>query len=347
MGGMRTRGIVVLLVVLVLASCGGASEEPTTSPEPPGPPSVATGDCVDSGAGSRGLTPKMVVSGLVVDCAEPHSLEVLEVQDIPDDLAVDDTATLEYRDGLVDTVLNPVSRADDEISEWVLNTCAESLGRVAGLDAIELDRDRGVEDFVVFDASRTIAFGFEFPEESWEERPRVVCAARYTEPRSIDVSSDEAKAVDVEGRLIEAYLTPDFPVGDRLCLAPNAEGTLVTGDCTRQHYAELLFAFDADAVLDESTIAAIEQDPTAIPDEVYDELDELCTGALVDVIGRGYDEEAVTGYAQLRAGWTSSSWFRTIYCGARPVDSQSLDLGPGSLVGLGDGEVPLAPVKTT
>lgn len=343
---MRTRGIVVLLAVLVLASCGGESEEPKPPEEPPGPPSVATGDCIDSGVGSRGLTPKMVVSDLVVDCAEPHSIEVLEVQDVPDDLTVDETATLAYRDGLLDTVLNPVSRADDELADWVMTTCAESLGRAAGLEAIELDRDRGVEDFVVFDASRTISFGFEFPEESWEERPRLVCAAKYTEPRGIGDPTDRARSVDVEGSLIEAYLTPDFPVGDRLCLTPDANGTLVTGDCTRQHYAELLFGFDADAVLDADLIAEIEQDPEGISDEVYAELDALCTGALVDVIGRDYDEDAVTGYAQLRSGWTNDSWFRTIYCGAVPVDSANLDLGPGSLVGLGDGEVPLVPIKS-
>lgn len=342
---MRTRGIVVLLAGLVLASCGAGSEEPAAPPEPSGPASVATGDCVDSGAGSRGLTPKMVVSELVVDCAEPHALEVLEVQDIPDDLTVDDTATLAYRDGLLDAVLNPVSRADDELADWVMTTCAESLGRAAGLDVIELDRDRGVEDFVVFDASRTITFGFEFPEESWEERPRLVCAAQYTEPRGVGDPTDRVRSIDVEGSLVEAYLTPDFPVADRLCLAPDAGGTLVTGDCTRQHYAELFFAFDADAVLDAETVATIEQDPTAIPDEVYDRLDALCTGALVDVIGRDYDEDAVTGYAQLRSGWTSDSWFRTIYCGARPVESATMDLGPGTLVGLDDGEVPTVPIK--
>ena len=342
---MRTRGIVVLLALLVLASCGTGSEEPAPPPEPSGPASVATGDCLDSGAGSRGLTPKMVVSTLVVDCAEPHALEVLEVQDFPDDLTTDETATLEYRDGLLDAVLFPDSSADDDLAEWVMSTCAESLGRAAGLEVIELDRDRGVEDFVLFDASRTISFGFEFPEESWEERPRLVCAAKYTEPRDIGDGTDRARSVDVEGSLIEAYLTPDFPLEDRFCLTPSADGTLVTGDCTRQHYAELFFAFDADAVLDAETVATIEQDPAAVPDEVYDRLDALCTGALVDVIGRDYDEDAVTGYAQLRSGWTNDSWFRTIYCGAHPVESATMDLGPGTLVGLDDGEVPLMPIK--
>ena len=342
---MRTRGIVVLLAVLVLASCGGGSEDPAAPPEPSGPASVATGDCLDSGAGSRGLTPKMVVSTLVVDCAEPHALEVLEVQDFPDDLTTDETATLEYRDGLLDAVLYPESRSDDDLAEWVMTTCAQSLGRAAGLDVVELDRDRGVDDFVVFDASRTITFGFEFPEESWEERPRLVCAAQYTEARDIGDATAGLRSVDVEGSLIEAYLTPEFPVDERFCLTPSADGTLVTGDCTRQHYAELFFAFDADAVLDAETLATIEQDPTAVPDEVYDQLDALCTGALVDVIGRDFDEDAVTGYAQLRSGWTSDSWFRTIYCGARPVESASMDLGPGTLVGLGDGEVPLVPIK--
>lgn len=345
MSRMRFRGIVVLLVVLVLTSCGGGSPEPEASPEPSGPPSVATGDCVDSGAGSRGLTPKMVESSRVVDCAEPHSLEVLDVQDIPDDLVVDDTATLEYRDGMLDAVLNPVSRADDELAEWVLSTCAESRGRVPGLDAIELEGERGVEDFAVFDASRTITYGFEFPEESWEERPRLVCAAKYTEPLDPSDEAYAARAVDVRGNRIQTYLTPDFPVDERYCLASEADQTLVPGDCKRPHYAELVFSFDADAVLDDGTIAAIEEDPTAIPDEVYAELDALCTEALDDVIGPGYDEDAVTGYSEIRSGWTSYAWFRTIYCGAVPVDSATFDLGPGSLVGLGDGEIPLVPIN--
>lgn len=348
MSGMRTRGIVALLVVLVLSSCGGASDDSAPPPEPSGPPSVATGDCLDTGAGARGLTPKTLVSSLVVDCAEPHATEVLQVQDIPDDLTVDDTATLEYREGLNDAVLYPVSRADDELREWVLNTCAESLGRLEGLDAIELDRERGVDDFVALDASRTISFGFEFPEESWEERPRVVCAARYTEPRELGEDPETSTGVDVEGRLIETYLTPDFPVEQRQCLTRAADGALVGGACDRPHYAELLFAFDADAILDDATIDVIAQDPLAVPDEVYAELDDLCTGALVDVIGRGYDEDAVTGYAELRSGWTNTeAWFRTIYCGVQPVESDSVDLGPGSLVGLGDGEVPLVPLKAT
>ena len=344
MSGMRTRGIAILLVVLVLSACGGGSEE-SAPPEPSGPPSVATGDCVDSGVGSRGLTPKMVESTRVVDCADPHSLEVLDVQDIPDDLTVDDTATLEYRDGLVDTVLDPVSRNDDELAEWVMETCAESRGRAAGLDVIELDGERAVEDFAVFDASLTITYGFEFPEESWEERPRLVCAAKYTAPDGDGDNADAARAVDVKGNLIQTYLTSDFPVDERSCLAAEPDDSLVPGDCKRPHYAELMFSFDADAVLDDGTIAAIEQDPTAIPAEVFEELDTLCTEALDEVIGPGYDEEAVTGFAQIRSGWTSFAYFRTIYCGALPVDAATLDLGPGSLVGLGDGEVPLVPVQ--
>lgn len=344
MSGMRTRGIAILLVVLVLSACGGGSEE-SAPPEPSGPPSVAAGDCVDSGVGSRGLTPKMVESTRVVDCADPHSLEVLDVQDIPDDLTVDDTATLEYRDGLLDTVLDPVSRNDDELAEWVMETCAESRGRVPGLDVIELDGERAVEDFAAFDASRTITYGFEFPEESWEERPRLVCAAKYTEPGDPGENAGAARAVDVKGNLIQTYLTPDFPVDERYCLAAQADDSLLPGDCKRPHYAELMFSFDADAVLDDGTIAAIEQDPTAIPAGVFEELDALCTEALDEVIGPGYDEEAVTGFAQIRSGWTSYAFFRTIYCGAVPVDAATLDLGPGSLVGLGDGEVPLVPVK--
>lgn len=347
MSGMRTRGIAILLVVLVLSACGGGSEEPVPS-EPSGPPSVAAGDCLDTGAGARGLTSKTLVSGLVVDCAEPHATEILEVQDIPEDLTVDDTATLEYREGLNEAVGYPVSRADDELREWVLMTCAESLGRAAGLDAIELDRERAVEDFVVFDVSRTISIGYEFPEESWEERPRVVCAARYTEPRDLGQDPETATGVNVEGSLIKTYLTQDFPVDQRQCVARTAEGAAVTGDCERPHYAEMFFGFDADAILDDSTIATIEQDPTALPDEVYVELNELCTGALVDVIGRGYDEDAVTGYAELRSGWINTdAWFRTIYCGVQPVDSDRFDLGPGSLVGSGDGEVTLVPLKDT
>lgn len=349
MSGMRTRGIAILLVVLALAlsACGGGSDEPTAPPEPSGPPSVAAGDCVDSGVGSRGLTPKMVESTRVVDCADPHSLEVLDVQDIPDDLTVDDTATLEYRDGLLDTVLNPVSRADDELAEWVMETCAESRGRVPGLDVIELDGERAVEDFAVFDASRTITYGFEFPEESWEERPRLVCAAKYTEPSDPGDSANAARAVDVKGNRIQTYLTQDFPVDERYCLASEADNSLVPSDCKRPHYAELMFSFDADAVLDRATLATIEKDPAAIPAEVYEELDALCTGALEQVIGSGYDDTAVTGYAEIRSGWTSYAWFRTIYCGAVPVDAATLDLGPGSLVGLGDGEIPLVPIKNS
>lgn len=344
MTGMRTRGIAVLLLLLVLVSCGGGSDEPEAPPEPSGPASVAAGDCLDSGAGSRGVSPTMVVSSLVVDCAEPHSLEVLEVQDIPEDLTVDETATLEYRDGLVATVTDPVSRADDELAEWVLTTCAESRGRAAGLEVIELDGERAVEDFAAFDASRTISYGFEFPEESWEERPRLVCVAKYTEPLDPGDEASAARAVDVKGNRIQTYLTPDFPVDERYCLASEVDDTLVAGDCKQPHYVEFLFSFDADAVLDDGTIAAIEQDPTAIPDDVYDELDALCTGALDDVIGPGYDKDAVTGYGEIRSGWTSDAWFRTIYCGAAPVDTENLDLGPGSVVGLGDGEIPLVPI---
>ncbi|GAA1748749.1 hypothetical protein [Aeromicrobium alkaliterrae] len=344
---MRTWGIAVLLtVVVVVAGCGGGSSDPSpsTSPTPDEAPSVAVGDCLDAGAGESGLTPEMLESSLVVDCAEPHAVEVLAVEPLPEDLTSKGVATLEYRDTLLDLVQDPRSNRQRELSDWVWQTCSDAYATAAGLDAVRVDRQKAVKDFVITDASRTASLAFDFPEESWEDEPRLVCVNRYTEPRAVRDDPARADALDVEGTPFADYLSPDFPVDMRLCLELDDGGVLVTGDCTRQHYVELFFAFDADTVLDDELLETIEATTTSLSLDTYLALDELCTSALGDVIGRGYDADAVTGYAQLATGWADGAHYRTIHCGVRPVDSGTFDLGPGSIVGIKDGEIPLVPI---
>ncbi|MFT4298395.1 MAG: hypothetical protein QM597_01985 [Aeromicrobium sp.] len=344
-GWNRSAAALTVVAVLTLSGCGGSDPRPQPSPSPDEPASVAAGDCIDAGEGKRGVASAVVSTENVVDCDEPHTIEILAVEDFPDDLVEDDTPTEEYRESLDDRLFYPENDLEEDLRSWIRDTCAVEFGAVEGLDDIEMEGEQAVEDFSIVPMSLSIASGYEFPDESWAERPRVVCLSRYTEQRELSESADSQRSVEVTGQLAGSFLTEDFPDDLRYCVNRSAtDQSLSPTDCERDHRIEYVYAFDADAVLPDELIAAIEADPANPGEATMTALAVVCAQGLPEAVGDAYDEDVVAPAAAIGSGWTSSGWwYRRVACGIEPVDPAS-NLGGGSIIGADEPD--LAPARS-
>ena len=162
------------------------------------------------------------------------------------------------------------------------------------------------------------------------DRRQVVCTARTKVP---------VQSASGGGLLLSVAKTSAFPVELRACRAYNSNRSAVAdASCSGRHVSEMLFTFEADKVLGRKFVADIVRDPTA---ERFDQLDRVCTRALPQLLGKGFDKQ-LRGFGSVARRWTGVS--KPVRCDVGPIRFRTTDLPPGSLVGTQEIDVKLVPI---
>lgn len=229
----------------------------------------------------------------VVPCTSPHRFEVYDVLQLSS---------------------QQVTRARAQ------QRCVASLLRVTGYDKVRVNGKPAAAAGLV-PALRGIRAPTYIvtPEAPGQAGRRdVVCMARMTVP--VQAASDDVL-------LLSLAKTRDFPVALRPCRAYDSERQSISdAPCTKPHASETLFFFEADQTLGDAFVASIVRDPTA---EKFDRFDDVCTKVLPTLLGEGFDKR-LRGFGSVARRWTDES--TTVRCEVGPVEFETNDLPPGSLV---------------
>ncbi len=334
--------VVAAVLLIGTAACRSGGDAPTPPPTPTGVPNaLVPGACIAAEGEPSVLDDTPITESAIVDCAEPHLYEVLAAQDIPGQFLEGTTAT--------DADLTKLQAALDGARDAAVQVrfaafarayCATSLQRSIGLDSGTEVAGASIASLQLLPVSHRSAPYAALLSEGWAEQPAMVCANRFT---ATTPTPSEAPAEEVEGAQTGLLLSADLPVDQRLCFTFDATGQRADTSCDAVHDAELTVTFDATPLLDEEQLAAASGDPTApFEPDVQELLDGACNDVLNLVVGEDHDE-AIAGVAMRGAeGWGATGLINEVACYATPVD-QSLRLPAGSVFGLGQAAIELAP----
>jgi hypothetical protein len=338
--GPRQRRILFALVglALVAAACERAGPDDVA-------PDIRPGICVADEIRDQGdLAPDL---SSIVDCREPHVYEVYDILDIPANALAG--TTRQERIANRDDLALPSELPDDSAERQAFEDfaeveCAASLQNVTGYDELKL-RDASAKDARVVPALRGINAPWYtvMPEKEWlDGRRQIVCSARFEDPEHTGAGRTPAKPqISEDDRMLLTKVSDQaLPVSFRECRAyDDARREVAAASCAEPHADEALFYFEADAVFDQRFIASIVRRPTP---KKFDRFDEVCTGALAQLIGPDYDRKAVRGFGSVARRWTKNN--KTVRCSVGAVDFRNTDLAPGSQVSAG-ADAKLAPAQ--
>lgn len=317
-----------LLVFAVISAC---SSEPAEIQ----PPVCARSEIRDNGKRAPDLS-------TVVPCTTAHRYEVFDVIDLPRGALTgsDEAAQERNRDDLaLPSELGDDSPQREVFEKFAEERCATSLQRVTGYDSMTVN-GRSAEKVRLIPALRGVLAPWYsvMPESQWlAGRRQVVCSARMARPVRA------AAGDDAEGRqvlLLSLAREAGFPAELRQCRGYDKDRRRVgLVPCTRRHVSEMLFFFEADRAMGKKFVARIVKAPTAAR---FDRLDRVCTRALPQLLGKKHDKE-LRGFASIERRWTKK--IKTVRCDVGPVEFETHDLPPGSLVGTTNVDVRLRGVS--
>ncbi len=329
----------VVGLALVAAACDSTGPEERAT-------EIRPGICVADETKDQGdLVPDL---SSVVDCSKPHVYEVFDIIDLPAS-ALAGSSRQERIDNRDDLAL-PSELPDDSaerqaFEEFAEAECAASLQNVTGVDELTLG-DASAEDARVVPALRGINAPWYtvMPEKEWlDGRRQVVCSARFEDPEHTGSGRTPSKPhVSADASMLITKVDGQaLPVAFRQCRAyDDARQEVGAASCAEPHVDEALFYFEADGVFDPKFISSLVKRPTA---KKYDRFDEVCTDALAELVGPGYDDQAVRGFGSVARRWTKNN--KTVRCSVGAIEFRETDLAPGSLVGIGDQEIELVPAR--
>ncbi len=346
---MRTRitaASATVFLLIGLAACGG-SDDPAPKDdgaEEVSVTSVAADDCIDVGDLDAETDDAEFATENVVDCDDDHQFEVYSVTDLPEDLVTDEVLEDDFRERLSGMYSDYLDDADlDDYREFAGEVCDPGYAEASGLDAITIAGESAGEDFFIAPLSHVMSQWTVFPAESWADQPRLVCAVRFSERAPVGEALTDQDLLDVAGRQLENYLSVDFDEDLRSCETLTVEGASENVECDDAHYGEYVYFFDAtDLVSDDMTAAIVALGGNAPDEALQDQLDDLCTATLDEVVGDDYSSE-VDGRTLVGGGWDGAAEYNFLICEIKAVNSLEFDLPGGSLIGAGDVEVEPVP----
>jgi hypothetical protein len=334
--------LLVTLVVLAITAAACESTGPASRAE-----AIRPGICVAEEIRDQGdLAPDL---SSIVDCDVPHVYEVYDIIDLPASALTGSTRQerIENRDDLaLPSELPDDSEQRQAFEEFAERECATSLQRVTGLAELRL-RGASAEDARVVPALRGINAPWftVMPEQEWlDGRRQVVCSARFEVFDRTDHPGRTAvkPQTSADRRILLNKVSGEgLPIEFRQCRAYSQGRREVSAvSCAKAHVDETIFYFEADGVFDRRFIRSLERRPTP---KKFDQLDDVCTDALPQLLGPDYDRKTLRAFGSVARRWTSQN--KTVRCSVGPVDFRKNDLPSGSLVGTGAATVELLRAK--
>ena len=329
---MRVLRAVAVVVCLIAAGCGGVKTTTSPAAKPETRTLVHAGDCIAKEIDLRYDVAPDFNTG--VDCRKPHIYEVSDVIDVPERFLRGKTskAKLANREALG-------ARAEisqlfpDKFREFADAECGLAALKSAGLGRLKIAgkslKEAGAE-LVMGGAEPWI--NLSAPADWIDGREKLICSIRFTEhitDEGVYVAPDPISAKT--GRpAFHDFLTDNFPAVRRQCVTYDSQDRYGLSPCTKHHYGEIFFSYDAAAVFGRKFVESMDIDD---PDDAgWEKLGDPCFEGLPALIGSDLDED-LSGAADLGTqGWYEDSPVFTTYCIAIPYESEDFDLPAGSLV---------------
>ncbi len=250
-----------------------------------------------------------------VPCLEPHVWEILGTVPVPGEFADADIDDLVTADGLL----------IDELFWQGLQECVPLAAQWSGLAAQFEDVTTFRNDPMLWPAFNGQVAVTLPPEDAWPTFRRLVCAVEWSD---IDGTRRPLESETVEP-VIARFATASMPAELRVCTGPDP-AVLESTDCTRPHVGEVVFTFEAPAVLGDDLVDVV--DPGAMSEKDWLPFDQACWSAEDAVFGAHRSQQDVI----LLADIAPDSWgagvlrpeTRTVMCIAVPNGGTMLLDGP-------------------
>jgi len=233
--------------------------------------------------------PERLGPGNVVDCGEEHTVEVLAVHRLPQDLA-----SRERRD-----LITVQSGPSELFAPRAWDVCGDVFLRESGLhDVLDLPEDPGQRAALAVTPMASLWAFTTVPQQAfWSKGEHtVVCGVAYVDklgyPETFTWTDDEP--------MFSTFATTDYRPDLRWCEAyPDDSPGKVVG-CDDPHHWEGVFEFEAGAVLDAALLPVI--DPEAQTAGQYRVLASACASLAPDLVRWGIADAALVGSPALDWG---------------------------------------------
>jgi len=328
--GMKKSAAVLLVVGLVLAGCNsGKDQTPQTR-------SIQAGDCVAREASDTGDKAPDLKS--VVDCSKPHIYEINAVIELPATALTGSTvkAKLANRTDLA----APSVKGEDSAErlsylKFSEEACENAMRKATGFDALAIGgKASSVARIMPPLRGAEAVWRNLSPKADWATGKRqLVCSSRFSQARKSSESVGPGPVSSADGNpVMSTLLSTDFPVERRQCVAFDKDDKRSLAACGEQHYGEILFSFDAKAVIGSDFVNAVNRESPS--DEQYAALDRACGNAIGQFIDAAYDKSQLGARAELgEQGWgTKDNDYYPVQCLVVAHEFKTMDLPAGSLI---------------
>jgi hypothetical protein len=258
------------------------------------PSSIGAGRCYTTN------NPEALSPGNLVDCDADHNVEVLAVRRLPTDLASRDRRDL----------MSSLSGPSELFGPHAREVCDDALLTSSGLaDALDLPEDPEQRRALAVTPLASVWGFVTVPQQAfWSQGERtVVCGVAYTDKRGYP----DSFAADGGEPMFSAFATSGYRADLRWCERDSDEldspPTIV--GCDDPHDWELIFEFDAGAVLDPDMLPLI--DPAAETSGQFRLLARECRSLAPELLRWGLAEAEIVG-------WPANDWGTPRTAGGAP-----------------------------
>ncbi|MDQ3156705.1 MAG: hypothetical protein M3Q98_08275 [Actinomycetota bacterium] len=328
---MRVLCALAVAVCLIAAGCGGANTTTSPAAKPAATAAVHAGDCIAKEIHDLDDVAPDFNTG--VDCRKPHVYEVSDVINVPKRFLRGKTSKAKLANRKVLGSVDEASQLTDEFGEFADTECGPAALKNAGMGRLRIGgkslKEAGAE-LVMGGAEPWI--NLSSPADWINGREKVICSVRFTKhltDEGVDVAPEPISAKTGHPAFHD-FLTEDFPAVRRQCVTYDSQDRYGLSPCTKHHYGEIFFSYDAAAVFGQKFVQNMDiDDPN---DAGWEKLGDPCFDGLPALIGSDLDGD-LSGAADLGTqGWYEDSPVFTTYCVAVPYESEDFDLPAGSLV---------------
>lgn len=328
---MRVLRALAVVICLIAAGCGGVKTTTSPTAKPEATAVVHAGDCIAKEIDDLYEVAPDFKTG--VDCKKPHTYEVSDVINVPERFLRGKTSKAKLANRKALGTRDENSQLPDKFREFADAECGPAALKSAGLGRLKIAgkslKEAGAE-LVMGGAEPWI--NLSSPADWIDGREKVICSIRFTKhirDEGVYVAPDPISSKT--GRpAFHDFLSEDFPAVRRQCVTYDTQDRYGLSPCTKHHYGEIFFSYDAAAVFGEKFVRNVDIDEPSDAD--WEKLGDPCFYGLPALIGNDLDED-LSGTADLGTqGWYEDGPVFTTYCIAIPYESEDFDLPAGSLV---------------
>lgn len=281
--------------------------------------------------------------GSRVDCTKPHIYEVTGVVDVPKRFLKAKTPKELVALRKDFAKLTNDGELQKKFDEFAWEECWAADAKATGLSKLEFNGKSPSEVHLQLFLRDAPGWLNIMDAGNWAAgNTKFLCMIRYSKHRDdgdfVDPEAIRSKSTTPS---IQAFLTKDFPLERRQCLARVVNGGLEPESCEEQHFGEMFFVFDAEAAFGAKFVESI--GPKAPTEKQLTKLNKPCIDSLSTILGEGYDNDLTAVADPGPNGWIAKGEYFPAYCIVVARDG-SMDLPGGTLVGNAK-DVDLAPEK--